>query len=230
MGLSGLIQTLGISEYDKTLRIYGPPGTKKNIKKLIDLYENGETINLEVVDVKDGKIYEGKKYSIEAYSLNHGVPTVGYRFVEKNRRRIKLADIEKLGIPEGPLLGQLQEGKMITWKGKKIFPKDTTYVVKGKIITYIPDSLPGENTLKLAENADILITDSTFSDKLREKAEEHMHLTAKQAATIANQTNVKKLILTHFSTRYKDTNELKQEAEEVFQNVTCANDFMKIKL
>jgi ribonuclease Z len=187
-------------------------------------------INLEIIEVKEGKIYDGKKYSIEAYELEHGIKTVGYRFVEKDKVKIKVSAAEKLGIPEGPLLGELQEGKKIKFKGKEISPEEVTYKVKGKIIAYIPDSVPGKNTLKIAQDADILITDSTFSEKLAEKAEEHMHLTAKQAANIANQANAKKLILTHFSTRYKDTSELRQEAEEIFPDVVCAEDFMKINL
>ena len=230
LGLSGLIQTLGISEYNKTLKIYGPEGTKKNIKLLTDLYENKEKIDLEVIDVKEGKICNSKDYLVEAYKLKHGTPTVGFRFIEKDRKKIKVSAVEKLGIPEGPLLGDLQEGKTITWKGKKISPKDTTYTIKGKIIAYVPDSVPGKNTLKIAENADVLITDSTYSHKMEKQAEEYMHLTAKQGADIANQANAKKLVLTHFSTRYKDTSELREEAEEIFPDVVCAEDFMKINL
>lgn len=230
LGLSGLIQTLGLSEYDKTLKVYGPKGTKKHFEHLWKSTENEQRTELEIIEITDKKAYDGKDYKIEAYELEHGVKTLGYRFIEKDRRKIVLSKIKKLGIPEGPLLGQLQDGKTITFKGKKISPEDTTTIVKGKIIAYIADSIPGENTLKVAQDADILICDSTFSETLKEKADEHMHSTAKQDAMIASQANAKKLILTHFSTRYKDISELKAEAEEVFPNVICAEDFMKINL
>lgn len=187
-------------------------------------------IEVEVKEVSDGEIYDGTDFSVEAYEIKHSVRTIGFRLIEKDRRRIKLSFTGKLGIPEGPLLGSLQDGKSITWKGKKIDPADATYVIKGKIIAYVADSIPSKNTLKIAKNADILISDSSFSEKLREKADEHKHMTARQAAEIANQANVKQLILTHFSARYKDTNELREEATEIFQNVICAEDFMKIKL
>jgi len=229
LGLPGLVQTLGLSEYNKTLRIYGPKGTKQRFKHMMEstIFEN--RIKIEVKDVKE-KFYSGSKYSLQAYPVDHSAPTLGYRFIEKDKRKINLKLIKKLNIPEGPLLGKLQEGKTITWKKKKISPKDATYTVKGKIISYIPDSVPSKNSLKLAQDADVLICDSTYSSKQKEKAEEHQHMTSKQTAQIANQSNTKKLILTHFSTRYKDTVELKKEARDIFPNVVCAEDFMKIKI
>ncbi|MBW2966438.1 ribonuclease Z, partial [Candidatus Woesearchaeota archaeon] len=170
------------------------------------------------------------KYYLEAYELKHSTRTVGYRFVEKNKRRIDISAVKKLNIPEGPLLGKLQQGKTITFKGKKISPKDTTYVVEGKKIAYIADSIPNKNSLKVAQDADVLICDATYTSELQEKADKHMHMTAKEAGLIANQTNVKKLIMTHFSTRYKDTKELVEDAKNVFENVEAAYDFMKINL
>lgn len=231
LGLPGIIQTLGISEYEKTLRIFGPEGTEEHLHHLKKSMEFDQRIDIEVKEIKkQGKIHDSKEYFIEAFSLDHGIPTLGYRFVEKDKRRIIVSKIKNLGIPEGPLLGKLQEGKIIDYKNKKISPEETTKIVKGKILSYIPDSLPGENTLKIAKDADLLITDSTFSDKLKDKAEEHMHLTSRQAAEIASQANAKKLVLTHFSTRYKETSELRKEAEEIFPDVVCAEDFMKFNL
>ena len=84
------------------------------------------------------------------------------------------------------------------------------------------------NAIKLAENSDLLITEATYTNKLANKAREYKHLTAKQAAEIANQSGSKKLVLTHFSQRYKATDEIESDAREYFDNVTCAKDFMKI--
>ncbi|MBW2996121.1 ribonuclease Z [Candidatus Woesearchaeota archaeon] len=229
LGLPGLIQTLGISEYNKTLKIYGPKGTKEYFNHMMQSTEFEERIKVEYIEV-EGKFYSGAKYSIEAERIAHKTPTNGYRFIEKDKTRIDLSAVKKLGIPEGPLLGQLQEGKSIRFKGKEISPKDTTYSVKGKIITYIPDSVPSKNSLKLAQDADLLICESTYSSKLEEKAEKYQHMTSKQAGLIANQANVKKLILTHFSTRYKNTLELEEDARSVFDNVIAAEDFMKVSL
>ena len=229
LGLPGLIQTLGLCEYNKTLRIHGPKGTKERFANILKSTIFEERIKIEVEEV-EGMFYNGEKYSLESEYIDHLVPTLGFRFIEKDRRRINLDFIKKAGIPEGPLLGKLQEGKSITWKGKTISPKEATYAVRGKIIAYLPDSVPSKNSLKLAKDADLLICESTYSSKMKEKAEEYMHMTSKDAAMIANQANAKKLVLTHFSTRYKDTYELEDDAKELFGDVVAAKDFMKIVL
>ena len=230
LGLSGLIQTLGLMGYEQTLKIYGPIGTKKRIKALFDSCDFEERIVMEVKEVKEGKFYDGDKYYLEVYELKHSTRTVGYRFVEKDKRKIDVPAVKKLGIPEGPLLGKLQEGKSVMFNGKKITPKDTTYIVEGKKVGYIADSVPNKNSLKIAKDVDILICDATFDSSLQEKADQHMHMTSKQAGLIANQANVKKLILTHFSTRYKDVKILEEDAKDVFKDVEAAFDFMKVNL
>jgi len=230
LGLPGLISTLGMSEYDKTLRIYGPKGTKEYMSHMYKASVFEQRIKVEIIEVDEGRFYNGKDYALEAYSLEHMKNTIGFRFVEKDKRRINISFIKKLGIPEGPLLGKLQDGNSITWKGKKVNVEDTTSVVKGKIIAYITDSIPGKNSMKIAQDADILISESTYDSKLEDKAEKYKHMTAKQAGLIANQTNVKKLVLTHFSPRYKDVHELEEDARNVFDNVVAAKDFMKINL
>ena len=76
----------------------------------------------------------------------------------------------------------------------------------------------------------MVICDATYASNLQEKADKNLHMTAKQAGQIASQANAKQLILTHFSTRYKTTHELEEDARDVFDNVTAAKDFMKINL
>ncbi|MBD3354610.1 ribonuclease Z [Candidatus Woesearchaeota archaeon] len=229
LGLPGLIQTLGMSEYDKTLKIYGPKNTKKYFEHMIKSTVFEERTKVEYHEVK-GIFYSNERYLLQAEKISHAIPTNGYRFVEKDKRKIDLKAVKKLGISEGPILGKLQDGKTVTHQGKKIFPKDATYLVKGKIICYLADSVPSKNSLKLAQDADILICESTYSSKLEDKAEEYRHMTSKHAGMIANQANAKKLVLTHFSTRYKDTHELEEDARNVFDDVIAAKDFMRIKI
>ena len=138
--------------------------------------------------------------------------------------------LKRLGMPEGPLLGKLQDGKSVIWKGKKIKSEEATYLEKGKKIAIITDTLPCNNCYKLAKNSDLLICESTYSSKLEKKGEEYYHMTAKQAAQIANKADVEKLILTHFSARYKNTQEIEEDARNYFDNTECAYDLMKIKL
>ena len=155
---------------------------------------------------------------------------MGYNFIEKDKRNIDVKKIKKFGIPEGPLLGKLQEGKTIEFKGKKITPKETTYIVKGKKISLIADTAPCKNCYTLVKDSDLLICEATFTSKLEEKGEEYSHMTAKQAALIANKANVKQLLLNHLSARYKTPDEILEEAKTYFHNSKVAEDFMKIKL
>jgi ribonuclease Z len=92
------------------------------------------------------------------------------------------------------------------------------------------DTLPCKNGYKLAENADLLVCEATYASKLEIKGREYYHMTAKQAAHIANKADVKQLILTHMSARYKDCREVEDDAKSVFDNVRCAYDFMKVRL
>ncbi len=231
LGLPGLIQTLAAGGYDKVLEIYGPKGTKEKFKHMFKAFEFDQNkIKLEIKDVNKGKFFENEYFILETLPLEHSVTCLGYNFIEKDRRRIELAKAKRIGLKEGPLLGKLQDGKSITFKGKKIKPDSVSYVVKGKKVSFISDSLVCKNVYTLSKDADLLICESTYCSDLEEKGEEYCHMTARQAASIANKANVKKLILTHISARYKDAKEVENDAKDIFENVKCAYDFMKVKI
>ena len=187
-------------------------------------------IELKIVEVSKGKFFENKEYVLETLPLEHGITSLGYNFIEKDRRRVELKKAKKLGLKEGPLLGRLQDGDTISFKGKKIKPSDVCYVVKGGKVSFVFDTLVCKNAYKLAENADLLICDATYKSELEGKGEEYYHMTAKQAASIANKSNVKKLILTHISARYKDVKEVEEDAKDIFDNVKGAYDLMKVRI
>lgn len=230
LGLPGLLQTMGASEYEGKLRIYGPKGSKKYVEKMINAFDFSNLVDMEVIEVKKRKFFDGKDFYLEALPLDHGIECIGFRFVEKDRRRIKISAIKKLGMKEGPLLGKLQEGKDVVFKGKKVKADDVTFIVTGKKIAYVLDTSVTDNAIELAEDADILICEAVFESKLENKAKEYKHLTAEQAGFIANEAGAKKLILTHFSQRYKNSQDLEEEARVIFDNVISAEDFMKVKL
>jgi len=230
LGLPGLIQSMSASSYNKTLDIYGPKGTKKHFNAMFEAFVFDKKIDIAIKEIKEGKFFEDDDFILEAMKLDHGIETLGYGFIEKDRRKIDLKKIKKLGIPEGPLLGKLQDDKEISWKDKKITPKETTYIVKGKKISIIADTMLCNNCYELAKDADLLVCEATYSSKLEEKGEAYGHMTAKQAASVANRSNVKKLVLTHFSARYKEMTEILEDAKDLFNNVVCAYDFMKIRV
>ncbi len=230
LGLIGLLQTLFSSEYSQKLMIYGPKGTKENIEQLIRIYRTNRIPDIEIVELKSGKVIETGSYSIEALEMDHGIETFGFRFVEKDRRKIDMEKLRKFGVKEGPLVGKLQSGKEITVKGKKIKPEDISTIVPGKVFVYLADTGLCANAQKLAKDSDLLVAEATFSKDMEEKAMQYKHLTAGQAGQIANMANAKKLVITHFSQRYKSLEDLEQEAKDVFPDVALAFDFMKIKL
>ncbi len=230
LGIPGLIQTLSSSNYSKTLKIYGPPTIKQLIKNIITTFNLEDKIEIEVNEIKPGIFLKTENFQIEAISLKHSTTCYAYSFKEEDKRNINLAYTKKFGLTRHPLLGQLQKGKDIVYKNQKITVEKATKLRKGKKITVIYDTAFTENCIKIAKNSDILISEATFTEELKEKAKEYMHLTAKEAALIAKQAKVNKLILTHFSQRYKDSKEILKEAKKIFKNTIIANDFMTIKL
>tara|TARA_Y100000310_G_scaffold211572_1_gene212316 strand:+ start:2266 stop:3159 length:894 start_codon:yes stop_codon:yes gene_type:complete len=231
LGLPGLLQTITKSEYSKTLKIYGPKGTKKFISKLMDFFLTKQKIKYEVKEIsKKEKIIDEKDFFIQAENLFHGISCIAYSFNEKTKRKINLNYTKKFGLTRNPALGKLQQGKTITYKGKKITPKKGTILIPGKKITIISDTRYNKKLSSIAKNSDLLIIESTFLDRDKNKARDYKHLTAKQAATVAKEAKVKKLVLTHLSERYKNKSEVLKEAKKTFKNVELAKDFFEVEI
>ena len=230
LGLPGVIQTLSSMDYNGKLEIYGPAGTKERIKKMFEIFVFDKRLDFIVKEVKSGIFFENNEFILEAYQLEHGIETLGYRFIEKDKRKIDMKKVKKLNVPVGPLLGKLQQGRAIEINNKKIIPEDVTYTETGKKFAYITDTVLCDNCYKIADNSDVLVCEATYSSKLVGKSEEYGHMTAKQAAQLANKSNAKQLVLVHFSARYKNTQEIEEDARDIFDNVVCAKDFMKIEM
>jgi ribonuclease Z len=233
LGIPGMLQTMVLSNYSKALHIYGPRGTKKYMDLILGMFIFYGKLNVEVHEiVKDGIFLETDDFALSAYKMTHMAPCLAYSFAEKDRRRIKMDYLKKIGLKPGPLVGQLQKGKTIEFNKKKISPNQATSVQKGKKIAFILDTAINENCIKIAKDADLLISEATFLESEHaDKAEERGHLTAKQAGTIAKQAKAGRLLLTHISQRYaRDESGILAEAKKVFKNSELARDFMKIKL
>ena len=229
LGLPGLFQTLGMSEYQKTLELYGPKNTYyfiEQLKKLVNI-----KIPLEIKELSSGKLFENKEFYLEAEQMSHDTPALAYSFVIKDRRHLNEKKIKKLKIPNSPLLGDLQKGKDIIFNGKKIKSSQVSYLEKGKKVSIILDTSPNPNTIKLAKNSDLLICESTFSKKEEKVAREYKHLTSTDAADIAKKSKSKKLILTHISQRYEHSPEIiLKEAKKLFKNTFLAKDLEVVEI
>lgn len=230
-GIPGMLLTLAASKYNRTLSVYGPKGTINHIDKIIKAYIPQIKMEKEVIEVEGGRFYENKDFYLEALRLDHTTDCLGYAFIEKEKRNIDISYLKKFGLKQHPILKELKDGKDIVWKGKTIKARLATKIKKGKKIAFITDTKYCDNAVKLAKNSDLLIIEATHLDELRSRSEEYKHLTSKQAALIAKKAKVKKLVLTHFSQRYKDTKKVKREAESIFKKkVLCAKDFMEISI
>jgi len=226
-GLAGLLSTIGADKAEKKIYIYGPPGTKKFLGYLLKSFAAKDVINHEVKEVKSGIFFENEDFKLRAELLKHSTTCAGYSFIEKDKRRIDVVKAEKLKL-NGPILGELQDGKDVVVNGKKINSSAVTYLVPGKKISYVADTVMCEGAEKLAHNVDLLISEGTHLDDIREKTEKYMHLTVKDAALLASRSGAKKLVITHISQRYTSIVEIVDEAKMHFEESIVAEDFMKM--
>lgn len=233
LGLPGLLQTMSLLDREKKLEIYGPQGIKDFVEAVSQTVRFTLIFPLEVSEVKTGVICEEKEYEVYATPSNHMIPGFAYALTEKPRPgRFYPEKAKALGIPEGPFWSKLQNGSSVKLTdGRIVKPAMILGASRpGRKIVYTGDTMPAENLVKLAENADLLIHEATFDDELVERAGEDGHSTPSQAAEIAKEARVKRLVLTHISARYNDTSLLLKQARTIFYNTDLAKDFLKIEL
>ena len=148
LGLPGLFQTLAMRDYKKTLKIYGPKGIKRYISIIEELIK-GFNINTNVKEVS-GKFIDEKEFYIQSTPMSHGTPANAYSIILKDKIRLNKSKLKKLKLPNSPILKKLQEGKDITYKGRKIKFKSVSYIEKGKKVTFVLDTAYNENAIRLA--------------------------------------------------------------------------------
>lgn len=227
LGLPGLLQTIGNNDYEGKLEIYGPKGTRQYLNYMLKGFIYDSHVDMEIKEVEEGIIFENDDFYLETQKVKHGARCQAYAFREKDKRKM---DKEKIKNLPGPLVGKLQREETVEHKGRKIKPEDVSWIEKGKKVAFITDTEICDGAKKISKDADVLLCEATYLDELQDKGKEYKHMTAKQAALLASNNNVEKLVLCHFSGRYKSTEPLKDEAREVFPNTVCAYDLMKIKL
>jgi len=231
LGIPGLLQTLASSGYGKVLHIYGPRGIKLKLEKTFEIFGTKKELNVEIHEIHEGVFVDEEEFFIQATKTFHGLPGLAYSFVKKGLVRIDREKLKKMKIPEGKHLQNLKEMKDITLDGKKYEWKDLTYKEEDKKITVILDTLHDKSLEKFSEKSDVLVCESFFDDELKEKAEEHLHLTCVQAAEIAKKSHSKKLILTHISQRYEcDHKKILDEAKAVFKESFVVKDLDSMEI
>ena len=233
LGLPGLLQTMALFDRREELKIYGPVGVEAFINAIEETVQFARTFPISIKEITDGgTVCEEKEYTIQATKVNHVVDALAYALIEKPRPgRFNQEKARKLGVPEGPLWSRLQHGENVRLRNKIIKPEDVLGKPRpGRKIVYTGDTRPTKALIKLARKADLLIHEATLSDELKERADQDGHSTPSEAAEIARQAEVKRLILTHVSARYKTPDTLLKQAKKIFKNVDVAEDFMRIEL
>ena len=224
LGLPGLIQTLSLGNYTKKLHIYGPKGTKYWFEK-IKPFCGTKIIDIELHEVSEGIIIENNEWRIEASNSNHGTPALAYSFIIKEKLRLDIKKIKKIKLPNSPLLGKLQAGETIIWQEKKINPKSLSFIEPQRKVTFIMDTAYTESLSAFAKGSSLIISEASFTETERDKAHERLHLTAKEAATIAKKAKASALALVHISQRYEhNPGIILKEAKSVFKNTVVPND------
>lgn len=232
-GLLGLLQTIGnFGGENKKVQLFGPVGSKEYIKHLKLSCVFDVQFDLEIIELNPTSLetfYENDAYALQSIQLDHSVSCLGFKFVKKERRKMNQPKLSSFGV-SGTNVGVLQSGQPVIIDGKTIKPDDVSKVEPSRSLSFIFDTKLCDACYDLADNSDLLVSEAVYKDDLKEKAEQYGHLTALQVATVAAQSGVKELILTHFSQRYKDVGELEEEAKTIFENTRCAYDFLKVEL
>lgn len=236
-GLPGLLSSRSFQGgNDGPLTIYGPAGIEQFVRTSLKVSRTkvAYPINFVVLD-KDGLIYEDQNFQVFTAKLDHRIPSYGFRIVEKPRPGELMMDkLVQYHVPNGPLLGKLKAGQEITLpNGQVLNGKDFLGQARpGRIITIIYDTRPTPNIGKLAQDADVLVHESTFSGHDTKMAHRYFHSTCEDAAKVAAEYNVQTLFLSHISARYagKSGRELEKEARKIFKKTYLANDLDSFKI
>jgi len=232
IGILGLLQTMTLQHRTEPMEIYGPDGIEEFIAGNIKVLNFGLSFPVMISAIKRGLVCEERLYSVHCEQAEHSVPAFSYLFVEKDRPgKFDLQKAKELGIPEGPLWHDLQMGREISFGNRTVRPSEVVGQKRpGKKIGISGDTRPTQELERFFRGCDYLSFDCTFSDQLKERAAETFHSTATEAATLAKKADVKNLILTHFSARYKDESELLAEAMTIHPSVIAARDLLEIEI
>tara|TARA_B100000609_G_scaffold197651_1_gene195448 strand:- start:473 stop:1411 length:939 start_codon:yes stop_codon:yes gene_type:complete len=242
-GLPGLLATLGLSGNCKGIEIYGPRDLKNFTLSALKNSYCTITFPLNFFEVEEfasnnNNLFEDDQITVKCTYLKHRLPAYGYRVREKDKPgRFDIDKAIRLDIPPGPIYSKLQSGGEVKLNDGRIFHGNDFCGKprKGEIFVYCTDTIFSDSAVKLSQNADLLVHESTFSAKDKNMAIKKLHSTTIMAARTALLSNAKKLILTHLSPRYTSKSPIKpidllKEAKEIFPNTFLAKDFLTTKI
>ena len=229
-GLPGLLTSRSMAGLKEPLTIYGPQGIRQFIETALSLSGSYTSFPLEIVEIGAGLVFDDGAFRVTAWPMNHVVECYGYRIEQHDKPGFLDAPrLKAEGVPRGPWYQQLKQGERIRLEdGREI--DGAEYLgppTKGKVLAIFGDTGPTEVALQLAADADVMVHETTLEAALAEKANSRGHSTTIQTAQVAKQAGAKRLIATHFSSRYlsQDRERLLAECQSVFPQTVLAHDF-----
>lgn len=232
VGILGLLQTMSLQNRTEPVDIFGPQGIDEFLAANLKILNFGLTFPVRIMKIKEGLIYDDPMYTIQVCEAEHSIQAYSYLFSEKDRPgKFFPETARKFGVPEGKLWHELQQGNEVKIGDKTVRPSDVLgQKRRGRRIGISGDTRPTAKLVEFFKDCDYITFDSTYADSLREKAKENYHSTAVEAAELARNAGVSNLILTHFSARYEDAEELVKEARSIHQSVIAAKDLLEIEI
>lgn len=239
-GLPGFLSSRSFqsSEEQTDIDIYGPVGIRSFV--LASLKVSGSRlpyrIHFHEFDVETvGQVLDTDKFTVFAEKLDHTIPCVGYRVIQKDLEGTLDAEaLRAAGVPFGPLFGKVKNGQNVTLEdGREIIASDFVSPPRpGKVVTILGDTRKCHASVRLAVNADVLVHEATYGKGDEKLARKHGHSTNMEAAEVARDAGVQQLLLNHISPRFlsKDVSQLRNDASMVFEQVRVVKDLEEIEL
>ncbi|KAA0095977.1 ribonuclease Z [Mycolicibacterium sp. P1-18] len=229
LGVPGVIQRLSLDGIRRPLHAYFPASGQDFFTRLrhaSSFHDVADVHEHPVTD--DGCVASGPFGRLEARGLDHSLDAVGYRLVEPDGYRFIPELLAQHGVA-GPAVGRLQRDGVVRTDGRDVRLSEVTRPRRGQRFAFVMDTRLCDAVYELADGVDLLVVEATFLDEHAELASRHGHLTARQAARVASECGVRRLVLTHFSQRYPDTRRHHEEAREEFGgDLVLAEDLMRV--
>lgn len=228
LGLAGITQRISLDAVPHEVPVHFPRSGRKYFDRLryASIYKDRAKMVPRPID-GNGVIAEADGIRLVAMGLDHGVPTYGYRVEEPDGVRMLPEKLAAAGV-KGRAIGELQREGQVTVDGTVVRLEEVSERRVGQKVAVIMDTRVCDAAYALADGVDLLVCESTYLSEHAREANDHHHMTARQAAEIARAAGVRKLCLTHFSQRYGRVEAFAEEAAAVFPNVVAAVDGMRI--
>jgi ribonuclease Z len=223
---------MSLAQRSKPLNLVGPAPLLKWLRVTSELLRIGLTFQVNFRPVRPGLVAKTTGFVVKAARATHSVEAYAYLVEEKTRPGVFYPQrAKRLGVPEGSLWSRLQKGRSVTVGGRTVTPSQVTGPPRpGRKVGYSGDTRPSQRLVRLFSGCDLLILDSTFRGSDRDKAVERMHSTSLEAAELALRAKARRLVLTHFSARYRNVSPLVREARGIFPDTVAASDGLSVRV